>query len=124
MLHFKRGKSDRSKLVAKLDVQFSKLIRERDKFCQYCKKSSVIYCHHIFSRRHLGTRFDPANAVSLCVYCHRLIAHGDPEKFRDFVIQRIGQEAFDKLKYKAFSSTKYSTTDLEWMLKEMKEGES
>jgi hypothetical protein len=123
LLNFKRGKkSDRSKIIAKLDVVVSKAVRDRDGVCQYCKKSSTTYNHHIFARRHLGTRFDMENCISLCVYCHRFIAHGDPEKFRDFIISWMGEDRFERLKIKAYSTTKFSGVDLEWLLKDLRHG--
>ena len=110
-------KTTRMAIIKKLDVLFSKQVRERDGVCQYCKKSSTTYCHHIFSRRHMGTRWLMENAVSLCVYCHRFRAHGDPENFRDFIIGRIGQRKFDELKWKAYTPTKFTVNDLLFMLK-------
>lgn len=55
-----------------LDKTFSLYIRTRDNFtCQHCGKSGgLMDCAHIYSRRHVGTRWDPLNAVCLCRGCH------------------------------------------------------
>jgi hypothetical protein len=109
MLNFRRklkgkSKSPRSRLIARADELFSKLVRERDGHCQWpgCR-STTIYTHHIFSRRYLQTRWDFRNGVSLCVYHHTLKAHGDPEDFRDFVIKRLGEQQFMVLKAMAYA---------------------
>jgi len=110
MFTFKRkskgkSKSPRSRLIARADELFSKLVRARDGHCQWpgCT-STTIYTHHIFSRRYLQTRWDMENGISLCIYHHSLQAHGDPENFRDFVIKRMGQQRFMALKARAYMS--------------------
>lgn len=113
-------KSDRAKIITKLDQAFSEKVRKRDGSCRYCGKSSTVYCHHIFSRRHLGTRWDPENGVALCIYCHRYIAHGDPEKFRDWVLSWMPEQKFTALKIKAYSPAKFRESDLSLMLHLMK----
>src|SRR5574340_441226 len=86
----KAKKSERKTLIKKLDVEFSKFIRERDKKCIVCGQEHI-YCHHIFSRRNLSVRWHPDNAASLCVYHHRFLAHGDPMKFRRFLLDLKGE---------------------------------
>ena len=110
-------KATRTAIIKKLDVLFSKAVRERDKVCQCCQKSNHIYTHHIFSRRHMGTRWDMDNAISLCVYCHRFKAHGDPEQFRDFILTRMPERKFLELKWKAYTPTKFTVNDLLFMLR-------
>lgn len=103
MLKFKRNKSPRSKLIAKADELFSKLVRERDGRCQWpgCQ-STKIYTHHIFSRRYLQTRWDMENGISLCVHHHSLEAHNNAEEFRDFILKRMGNQRFMALKARAY----------------------
>jgi hypothetical protein len=124
MLKFKRkSKSPRSKLIAKADELFSKLVRARDGRCQWpgCQ-STTIYTHHIFSRRYLQTRWDMENGISLCVYHHTLKAHGDPEEFRDFILKRMGNQRFMALKARAYGrAVPVTVQDIEMILLGLKE---
>jgi hypothetical protein len=47
------------------------------------------------------------------------LAHTHFERFRDFVIERIGQEMYDILKEKAYSVVKLSVEDLKGIKNEM-----
>jgi hypothetical protein len=103
--------------------------------CQRCMKSPVsqnnpmslpnpgIGAHHIFSRRHMGTRHDPENGISLCFYCHIRIAHGEPELFRSFILKRMGQNRYDALMIRAYAICKedlmLAKIALEGLLKEV-----
>ena len=90
-------------LKKKCDVLWGLAIRKRDKdTCQSCFKPGN-NPHHIFGRRYLSTRHDLENGICLCWACHKHKAHGDVEKFRDFIIKRLTQKRFDALKVKAYS---------------------
>jgi hypothetical protein len=69
------------------DKQLLKLWREvallRAKgSCEFCgRQGETLNAHHIFSRSHRSTRYDPDNAIILCAYHHALgndSAHKDP----------------------------------------------
>lgn len=62
--------------------------------------------HHFFCRSYWGTRWEPKNGFLLCYMCHIKWAQTRHEEFRDKVIQMIGQEAFDRLKYQAYNGSK------------------
>jgi hypothetical protein len=49
-------------------------------------------------------RWNLQNGVSLCWPCHRNIAHGDPEKFRDFLIGWLTEPVYDFLKDLAYDT--------------------
>jgi len=107
--------SAKTALIAQLDRAFSVLVRKRDRMCLYCKMvhdHNKLYCHHIFSRKHHGTRWDFSNAVTLCFSCHDGVAHTDPEIFREWLIDRMGIKAYERLKFKAMSRTKFTVADL------------
>ena len=88
------------------DRLWSKYILLRDRrTCQRCLKSGN-QPHHIFSKRHLGTRHDPENGICLCVYCHRTIAHSDYETFREFIVGRMGERAYTLLRVRSQTITK------------------
>lgn len=96
------GKLSRRDLIKIADKMISDLVHERDKHtCQRCGRPGN-NAHHIFSRKYLQTRYLPLNLINLCYACHIHCAHGEPEKFRDFLIQRIGQATFDRLKVSAY----------------------
>jgi len=88
------------------DRLWSQYIRLRDRdTCQRCWKPGN-HPHHIFSRRHLGTRWEPMNGILLCAGCHRFVAHVDYEEIRSLVIRKIGVEAFQGLRIRAMTITK------------------
>ena len=116
----KRGKSERSKIIAKLDKIFSLHIRERDNWtCQRCNRKFApptkgLGCSHFWSRRHLSTRWDTDNSIALCMPCH--LYHWESEKqgdYRDFMIKKLGEKKFKMLEIKAISITKISTVELQ-----------
>lgn len=115
----------------KADRLWSKYIILRDRgICQRCRKQPANQPHHIFSRRHLGTRHDPENGILLCVYCHRTIAHSEYEMFRAFLIRRMGERAYEILHIRAMTITKpdykmaiiYLTALIHQIERERKEG--
>jgi hypothetical protein len=96
-----RSAQSRKAQRARADRLWSRYIRLRDRdTCQRCGKPGN-NPHHIFSRRHLGTRHDPENGILLCPYCHRTVAHSDYEMFRAFLIGRMGERNFERLYVRA-----------------------
>jgi 5-methylcytosine-specific restriction endonuclease McrA len=88
------------------DALWSKYIRLRDRdTCQRCRRPGN-QPHHIFSRRHLGTRHDPENGVLLCFYCHHVIAHSDYETIREFHLKKLGEDNYKRLRLRAYALTK------------------
>lgn len=118
----KAKKPIRKRLIVALDQEFSKIVRERDKICRCCGKNNQIYCHHIFSRKHLATRWTMQNGIGICWACHKHKAHGDPEAFRDWVLSWMGEATFNRLKEMAYSPCKISTESLGAILRAMKCG--
>lgn len=92
------------------DKHFSNCVRCRANWaCERCGKyypegmRMALHCSHFFGRGKWSTRFDPKNCEALCYGCHMYVtAH--PEEHRQEKISRIGQEEFDKLSIKAYSS--------------------
>lgn len=81
-----------------LDELFSRYIRLRDDYtCQRCGvKSKNVQCAHFHSRRRLAVRYDPDNAMALCMGDH-LFLDGNPMDKVEFFRARLGQEHFDML---------------------------
>jgi len=82
--------------------------------CEYpgCRRGNREYLnpHHIYSRIHGSTKFDPDNGMCLCSGHHTLnenSAHHDPE-FKEIIIANgvRTREFYDKLRMRAFSPCK------------------
>ena len=100
-IKFKTRKTCRKDLKKECDKLWSEVVLLRDgRKCRYCGRPGN-NPHHIFSRKYTNTRHNPDAGITLCWACHFHVAHGEPEKFRDFVMQKIGAELFEKLKISA-----------------------
>ena len=79
----RKKQSERSKKKSLCDTLFSEAVRLRDEStCRYCGKTTkMAQAHHIFSRNHMSTRYDLDNGVTLCYYCHMMVAHHDGGTF-------------------------------------------
>lgn len=98
----KMGKTKGDKLRA--DLLFSELIRSRGA-CEYCGKTYNLQCAHIVSRRYIATRVDERNAMCLCAGCHMWFTN-HPVEWGIFVIQYMGQPAYEALRLKAEAGAK------------------
>lgn len=109
-----------------LDALFSDYVRERDHWtCQRCGKyfpeghRRGLDSAHIFSRRHKGTRHDPDNALALCHGCHSYFT-GYPLYFVTWIKEKLGEQKFDLLRYKARKPTRLRKGDLEVIRHDLK----
>ncbi len=101
------------KLKKKSDLLWSQVVRARDRArCQIrgCGRSPA-FAHHIFSRWHLATRWDPLNGFTIC-WGHHKKGHVDHEWLRDEIIAVIGQEIFDVIKDRAGTIQQIKEADL------------
>lgn len=87
----------------KYDKMFSDWIRERDGWtCQRCgaeysPPTRALHCCHYKRRGIHATRFHQDNCVALCMGCHLLMDSAKEDMFKPFLIERLGQEKFDRL---------------------------
>lgn len=96
----------------KADKLFSDFIRLRDGYkCQRCHiqiqpPTKDIQCAHFHSRSKKSVRFEPNNALALCIKCHmyfdgnsswRIDSH--KKEFEEFMLKRLGNEAYDLLSF-------------------------
>jgi 5-methylcytosine-specific restriction endonuclease McrA len=94
--------------IRPVDKLFSTYIRTRSKWkCEhcgkYCGENNSLYkleCSHHFTRSRESTRFDPENCVALCFTCHNKF-HDDKGLRNNFMIQRLGQQAYDLLELRS-----------------------
>lgn len=113
----KRGKkSERKKLVEKLDAVFSKFIRERDSgICPICRKREVEQCFHLITRAKYNTRWDTDNCFGSCAGCN--YAHEyNPHPATLYWIQKYSQQAYEDLVLKSNQIAKFSNEQLEEMI--------
>lgn len=90
----------------KADDAWSKAVKERDGHkCAYCGKTEYLNSHHIFSRKHMGLRWDLDNGITLCSGHHNFSttfsAHKTPVEFIEWLKERNGEEWYQKLRSKA-----------------------
>ena len=94
-------KSARQKIIKKNDDLFRQIIRARDKVCQKTFRKENLQVAHFWSRTHLRVRWDLDNSCLLQGGIHLYWAHKEPQLFREFWLNRIGQQRFDELEIKA-----------------------
>jgi len=109
-------------LKKKLDKAFSTYIRSIKKNCEYCKNPAT-NVHHIVGRRHLGLRWNPANACLLCSFHHifssTFSAHQTPTYFTDWLyeVRPADMEFLNKWKAKTL---KWTIEDMQELLVKLK----
>ena len=119
-------RNERTKLIKKIDAVISLIIRNRDNWtCQRCftkyeSPTRALHCSHYFSRRFMGTRFNFLNLIALCYGCHRLWEGDKQGAYKDLMIQRLGQNEYNVLEFKARNITKFSESELEILLEQLK----
>ena len=114
-------KTDRQKAMADCDRKWANSVKERVGWkCEYCgknKEQTVLHSHHIFSRRHLGTRWELNNGICLCTEHHLYLAHRDTATFMLWLQRNKGTTFIETLEIKAHGITKYSTSELKLIAK-------
>ena len=91
------------------DKVWARQVKQRDHHrCIRCGRGSPdwqVHAAHIFGRRSKATRTNLDNGLTLCVECHKW-NHENPAEFKQFVIEEIGQTAYDELQQLAESTQK------------------
>ncbi len=114
-----------STLRDRLDAIFSKYIRLRDAMpsgtfrCISCGKIKPLEqadCGHFHSRIHMSTRFDEDNCHAECRACNRFSAD-HLIGYRQNLIKKIGEQRFLLLEIKAHDSKKWTSFELEQLVK-------
>ena len=111
--------SERKRIIKKLDDLIRNKVRLRGK-CEICSRTDTLQVAHIFSRRHIGTRWDEENLILLCYHHHHRFAHENPIEFSEWVKGYLGERKYNLLRYKAKEATKFTTAELEILYKELK----
>lgn len=80
-----------------LDTAFRNYILKRDGHkCVICDETKSLQCAHIFGRAVHATRWEPDNALTLCMYCHDW-GHHNVTVFRKLAGTIIGEERLTKV---------------------------
>lgn len=87
-------------LIKKCDVLFSKIVRSKGR-CEVCGKIETLQCAHIISRKNHQVRWDPDNALCLCMHHHLYWAHKEPMEFAMWLSAYKGKGFYQKLKRKS-----------------------
>jgi hypothetical protein len=113
-----------TQLKKKLDDAFAAFIRRRDDKCMRCNRWDNLQCAHIFSRSHMATRWDPDNALCLCLKCHLFWAHRAPIEFSEWIRDvYLGEFNYQQLRAKANSIKIWQRWEMEELLQTLKGGE-
>ena len=109
-------KSNRKKLIAKLDKVFSLWIRNRDQKCVLCGSTERLQNGHLFSRQNYATRWDELNCHGQCASCN-YTHEFRPYPFYNWFENKYGKEAMDELFKKHLSTKKWKDWELEDLIK-------
>lgn len=120
----KKAKTERQKVYKQLEDAWKVLVKLRAScVCEYrnCNKT-YLNSHHIFSKRHMATRWDLENGICLCSGHHTLnmfSAHQSPA-FVDWIEEYIGEERYNRIKLKAYTIKKWTIQEMKELLEEFK----
>ena len=121
-------KPSRSKVVKKLDAIFSQYIRLKDAdhlgnaICFTCKKTDhwkKLQNGHFQSRKHYSTRWLEKNCQVQCPKCN-VFNYGEQFLFSKYLDEKYGNGTAEELHIRSKETVKYSTDELEDMIKHYK----
>ncbi|TET08093.1 MAG: hypothetical protein E3J83_04255 [Candidatus Atribacteria bacterium] len=120
----KKAKTTRRKLRDQLDKLWAEIVKKRaGNKCEYCRKTTYLNTHHIFSRSNLSVRWDLDNGVCLCAGHHTLSnnsAHKSPAEFIEWIKEMWGIGWYEDLRKKANQIKKWTIPELKELVKEFK----
>jgi hypothetical protein len=114
-----KKKTDRRRLVDSIDQYDSDYCLVSNNFACILCGGLANSCHHYFHKaNHGNVRFNRSNHCPACFGCHIIKIHtaGESEELRDKVIEKIGWDAFEALKAKAYLPSEDSIPDLRDLL--------
>lgn len=130
------GGNQRKKLINKLDDTVSLIVRiKADWTCVKCLRryppnisqrtrlpaQNLMTTSHYWSRSKMGTRWDYNNLDALDLFCHQKVENEKKNAVEGFIYEqfmrnKLGDDGYDLLEYRASSLTRYSEFDLKIML--------
>lgn len=115
------NQKDRTKLIKKMDSEFSKFVRSVGE-CEHCGNKDTLQCSHVISRKYYHTRWDPENAIALCYKCHIHWNHKEPHEFVRWFDKKFGGELYEELKRRSESTAKLDLEEIYAYLKTLNKG--
>lgn len=118
-------KLSKKTLRNKCDSLWSEIIKLRAKGkCEYCRSTSSLNSHHIFSRSNGSVRYDINNGVCLCAKHHvfdsRFSAHKAPAEFMAWIEDTRGRDWLMALRKKSQTISKSNYELIKVGLEEIK----
>lgn len=111
----RKKKSDRKKLVDKLDALVTKILRSKYSACVQCGGVNALGTGHVFSRKSYITRWDieeGGNCYLQCWPCnYRHVS--DQYPYFNWYISMYGIDKFNELRVRFKQTVKYKDKDLE-----------
>lgn len=122
-----RKKSPIKALKKELDDLWGMLVRAQWNYiCVRCGREfsktdpqlkQKLHPHHIFSRRHESTKWNPGNGIALCYRCHFYWVKSselkDKQEYIDLLNHLIGESRLEMLRQASQRPSKFSLMDLE-----------
>jgi hypothetical protein len=119
--------SDHSKLIAKMDIAFSEVVRlsaadhNGECVCITCGEKrhwTVMQCGHFIKRMHMATRYDLKNSGVQCSTCN-CVNDGREDDHALYIDRTYGAGTAEKLRKQSLVETKFLEHELQAMLKEL-----
>ena len=117
-------KNPRKSLIKRLDEAFATEVKKRarkefDGKCPFCGIRDIEHCFHFVTRAKYKIRWDFRNATGSCAACNYQNEF-DPAPFMLWYTRKYGLAEFEKLVKDGNGISKFSNSDLEEMLKEIR----
>ncbi len=117
----KSSKSERKKLIKKLDKIFSEYIRLRDGYkCVLCGSRTNVQAGHLITRNKYSTRWNEENVFAQCKSCNYRHEY-QPEIYTSWYIEKFGEKKYLDLVKRSNVIVKYKNYDLETMIEHYKQ---
>lgn len=103
----KPARDTERKIKLDLESLVSQITRLRTPFCVLCGENNwqLLECGHFWHRAMPPTEFDLLNLNTLCHSCNQR-HENDPEPYRKYMIETLGQKVYDQLEWRAHSNVK------------------
>lgn len=118
----RKGKTERSKLIAALDKEMSRIVIARDKACVQCGTTKNLTNGHLFEKGRGASilRWDFRNCFCQCVG-HNFAHVRNKWPYYEWYIEKYGQEMFDTLRRDWKKTANYSLVELRELLENLKQ---
>lgn len=109
----KPARDSERQIKQELTVLCSQITRLRTSYCVLCGENNwrVLECGHFWHRAMPPTEFDLLNLNTLCHNCNQR-HEKDPEPYRAYILEKLGQKVFDQLEWRAHSNFKMGYVEL------------